>query len=316
MDQNKSLQKIDPEKSLKKLSEDSSLAKRGLRDIGIWPKIEELFEKLKLQYEAEKYLDCVSTSEEILKTDSNHFFTLCYYGRSLFYLGRYDEAIKILEICLKEEKEYYFLWSFYGDVFYKLEQYPEAVKNYDEALKFELYKVWYIANEEDANSKNVNHNIKQPGQLNSLDNYLYYLNEEQVLDEIGYFRKAQFYLSTRAGIYNAYKENDIGTKRAIEALKKVVEFNSKNWYALNQLTEALEFLAKKIIGVNNQGALTYIEDALKYAPENMNLVSIKAILLDTLGDNEQAVRLIKIAKDKDPYNTDLDFVYKKIMKIN
>lgn len=84
MDQSNSLQKIDPEKSLKKLSEDSSLAKRGLRDIGIWPKIEELFEKLKSQYGAEQYQDCTITAEEILKTNSNHFFTLCYYGRSIF----------------------------------------------------------------------------------------------------------------------------------------------------------------------------------------------------------------------------------------
>ncbi len=283
--------------------------------MSIWPKIEELFEKLKSQYEAGKYQDCINTAEDILKTDSNHFFTLCYYGRSLFHLERYVEALKILELCFKEEKAYYFLWSFYGDIFYKLEEYSEAVKNYDEALKFELYKVWYTASEETKTSNGVDHNIKQPEQLSTLDNYLYYLNDDMVQDEIGYFRKAQFYLSTRAGIYNAYKDNDVGIKKAVEALKKVIELNSKNWYAINQLIEALEFLAKKLIGNNNQEALTYINDGLKYDPDNVNLISIKAILLNTLGDNEKAIKLIDIAKEKDPDNPDLDFVYKKIHRI-
>ncbi|MCK9626830.1 MAG: tetratricopeptide repeat protein [Bacteroidales bacterium] len=315
MDQNKSLQKIDPEKSLKKLSEDSSLAKRGLRDIGIWPKIEELFEKLKSQYEAGKYQDCIITAEEILKTDSNHFFTLCYYGRSLFHLEKYEQALKVLEQCLKEEKEYYFLWSFYGDIFYKLGEFAKAVKNYDEALKFELYKVWYTANEDTISSSDTNHNIKQPEQLSTLDNYMLYLDEDKEQDEMGYFRKAQFYLSTRAGIYNAYKENGVGIKRAIEALKKTIELDPKNWYAISQLAEVSEFLAKEYIGENNQEALVYIDQALSYNPENANLLSIKAILLDSLGGNEQAKKIINKIKEQDPHNPDLDFVYKKIHKI-
>ena len=99
-------------------------------------------------------------------------------------------------------------------------------------------------------------------------------------------------------------------------MKKVVELNPKNWYALNQLTGALEFLAKKIVGDNNSGALAYIEDALKYAPNNTNLISIKAILLDALGDKEKAIKLIRIAKEKDPDNEDLDNVYQKINSLS
>lgn len=130
MDQNKALQKIDPERSLKKLSEDSSLVKRGLRDVGIWPKIEELFAKLKSQYEEGKIQECIDIAEETLKTDPNHFFTLCYYGRSLYHFERYEEALKIFDRCLEEEKEYYFLWSFRGDVYYKIKNFEAAVSDF------------------------------------------------------------------------------------------------------------------------------------------------------------------------------------------
>ena len=311
MDKDKQLQKVS-KLSLEKLSEDSKLVKRGLRDLSIWPKIEELFSKLKIAYENGQIDECMKIAEEILQTDSNHFFTLCYYGRSLYLLGRYEEALKILDQCLEEEKEYYFLWSFRGDVLYKLGQYQEAATSYDEALKCELYRVWHIAHEETTKSRSTDRNITTPQQLNILDNYLYYIEEDKTSDEIGYFRRAEFYLSTRAGIYNAYKENDIGIKRAIEALKKVTALNPKNWYALNKLTEVLEFLAKKIVGENNHEALVYVDDALKYAPDNTNLISIKAILLDALGDKEQAIKLIGIAKEKDPANDDLDNVYQKI----
>lgn len=315
MDKDKQIQKVS-KLSLEKLSEDSKLVKRGLRDLSIWPKIEELFAKLKLMYESGQIEECVKIAEEILQTDSNHFFTLCYYGRSLFLLGNYEKAMKILDRCLEEEKEYHFLWSFRGDVLYKLGKYEEAAISYDEALKCELYRVWHIAHENTTKSSDSDRNATTPEQLNVLDNYLYYIEEDKTSDEIGYFRKAEFYLSTRAGIYNAYKENDVGIKRAIEALKKVVEFNPKNWYALNQLTGALEFLAKKIVGENNNQALTYIEDALRYAPDNTNLISIKAILLDALGDKEQAIKLIRIAKEKDPTNDDLDNVYQKINNLS
>ena len=250
MDKDKQIQKI-PKLSLEKLSEDSRLVKRGLRDLSIWPKIEELFAKLKSAYENEQIDECIKIAEEILQTDSHHFFTLCYYGRSLYLLGEYEEAVEVLDQCLEEEKGYYFLWSFRGDVLYKLAQYQEAAASYDEALKCELYRVWNMAHEKTTKSGSADSNITTPQQLNVLDNYLYYIEEDNTSDEIGYFRRAEFYLSTRAGIYNAYKENDVCIKRAIEALKKVIELNPKNWYALNQLIGALEFLAKKIVGENN-----------------------------------------------------------------
>ena len=300
-----------PYYSLEKLSEDSSLVKRGLRDLSIWPKIEELFSKLKSAYENKQITECIKIAEEIFQTDSNHFFTLCYYGRSLYLLGRHEEALKILDRCLEEEKEYYFLWSFRGDVYYKMSKYLEAVNDYDKSLELELYEVWYRVK---GGERKAGHPSETPESTDSLDNHMYYFNENdnKDLDEIGFFRKAQSYLSTRAGIYNAYKENDIGIKRAIEALKQVLKSNPDNWFAKKQIIETLELLAKKKAGEQNQEALTYVDTALIYDPDNMQLMAMKAMFHHCLDDKENAIKWINKAKEKDPDNDDLDNVYKEI----
>lgn len=240
MDKDKQIIKS-PYYSLEKLSEDSSLVKRGLRDLSIWPRIEELFAKLKASFSAGKIQECIDISEEILKTDSNHFFTLCYYGRSLYLAEKYGESLKILDRCLEEEKQYYFLWSFRGDVYYKMGEYLEAIKNYDESLKLELYEFWYRAT---GNERKTGDTSKTPESADALDNHMYYFNEDDSknLDEIGYFRKAMFYLSTN---FECYQADNIGIKRGVEFLKKVIELNPSNSFARTQIAETLELLAKK-----------------------------------------------------------------------
>lgn len=309
-DKNKKLIKS-PYYSLEKLSEDSSLVKRGLRDLNVWPKIEELFEKLKELFKAGKIQECINVSEEILKTDSNHFFTLCYYGRSLYLAERYRESVKILDRCLEEEKQYYFLWSFRGDLHYKIGEYLEAIENYDESLKLEMYEIWYKATN---NERKAGFPQQSPEFANALDNQMITSFEDNNSnpDEIYFFRKAQFYLSTRAGIYNAYKENDIGKKRAIEALKEVLKLNSNNWFAKNEIVETLQSLAEGQIGTNNKEALDNINTALEYGADNTNLIVIKAILLHALGDEQSAIKWIGVAKEKYPDNDGIDSIYKKI----
>ena len=295
--------------SLDELSDDPSLEKRGLVNLSTWPKIKEHFENLKELFKAGKISEGIIVSEEILKIDSNHFFTLCYYGRFLYLVGRYEESFKIFHRCLQEEKQYYFLWSFYADALYKLGRYPEAAENYDKALKLELYKVWYIANEKNIDT---NKDFKQPPkQLSTMDNYLYYCNEGEELDETGYFRRAQYYLSTRAGIYDAYKENDIGKKRAIEALKEVLKLNPRNWFARNEIVVTLQSLAEGQIVTSREEALDNINIGLEYDKENTNLILTKAILLNR-DDKEGAIRLIDSIKKKHPDHDGVDFIYKKI----
>lgn len=136
MDKDKQIQKVS-KLSLEKLSEDSKLVKRGLRDLSIWPKIEELFAKLKTAYESGQIDECMKIAEEILQTDSNHFFTLCYYGRCLYQKSEYEKSAEYLTRCLNEEENYFFLWKFRGDCYYKMQDYEKAITDYKKSLELD-----------------------------------------------------------------------------------------------------------------------------------------------------------------------------------
>ncbi|MBU0531375.1 tetratricopeptide repeat protein [Patescibacteria group bacterium] len=156
MDQNNSLQKIDPEKSLKKLSEDSSLAKRGLRDIGIWPKIQILLKEIEKNYFDKNYTRCIELCDEVLKTEPLALLPLCYKAFSFEQLANYEEALlwydKALqtEISLEEtpsdqkfEKENKVRPKFDFEIMVgkkafsllRLERYDEAIDCLNQALK-------------------------------------------------------------------------------------------------------------------------------------------------------------------------------------
>lgn len=133
MDKNSQIQKV-PKLSLEKLSEDSKLVKRGLRDLNVWPKIEVIFNKLKEKYQAGLIDDCIKLCHEVLNTNPNHFFTLCYYGRCLYQKGDYEKATEYLTLCLDEESNYFFLWKFRGDCYYKMKDYKKAIEDYKKSL--------------------------------------------------------------------------------------------------------------------------------------------------------------------------------------
>jgi tetratricopeptide (TPR) repeat protein len=136
MDEDKQIQKIQ-KLSLEKLSEDSKLVKRGLRDLSVWPKIEELFNELKSNYEKGEIEKCIKIAEEILQTDPNHFFTLCYYGRCLYQKGNFEKSAEYLTRCLEDESNYFFLWKFRGDSYYKMGEYEKALEDYKKSLELD-----------------------------------------------------------------------------------------------------------------------------------------------------------------------------------
>ena len=133
MDEDKQIKKVS-KLSLEKLSEDSKLVKRGLRDLNVWPKIEDIFNKLKEKYQAGQIDECIKLCLEVLHTDPNHFFTLCYFGRCLYQKGEYEKSAKYLTQCLDEESNYFFLWKFRGDCYYKLKEYEKALEDYKKSL--------------------------------------------------------------------------------------------------------------------------------------------------------------------------------------
>jgi len=133
MDKDKQIQKTS-KLSLEKLSENSKLVKRGLRDLNVWPKIEDVFNKLKEKYQAGLIDECIKLCLEVLNTDPNHFFTLCYYGRCLYQKGEYEKSAEYLTQCLNKEDNYFFLWKFRGDCYYKMKEYEKAIEDYKKSI--------------------------------------------------------------------------------------------------------------------------------------------------------------------------------------
>jgi|ERR1035437_1608317 tetratricopeptide (TPR) repeat protein len=123
-----------PYYSLEKLSEDSSFVKRGLRDLSVWPKIEDIFNKLKEKYKAGLIDECIELCLEILATDPHHFLTLWYYAMCLGDKGEHEKAIEYLTRCLNEESNNFLLWLSRGDSYHKLSDYQNALNDYLKAV--------------------------------------------------------------------------------------------------------------------------------------------------------------------------------------
>ena len=102
MDKDKQIQKVD-KLSLKKLSEDSSLAKRGLRDIGIWPKVQTLLKEIEKQYFAHNYQKCIDICDEALASEPLLYVPLCFKALCLVRLEKYEEAIIWFDKALQTE---------------------------------------------------------------------------------------------------------------------------------------------------------------------------------------------------------------------
>lgn len=92
MDNNKRIQKL-LKYSLIKLNDDSSLAKRGLRDLGVWPKIQTLLKEIDTQFLTGNYQKCLDLCDEVLLSVPLNISSLPYKLYSLIQLEKYDEAL-------------------------------------------------------------------------------------------------------------------------------------------------------------------------------------------------------------------------------
>jgi tetratricopeptide (TPR) repeat protein len=285
MNNNKQIQKIS-KLSLEKLSEDSKLVKKGLRDLNVWPKIEELFNKLRKLYEVGEIQECITIAEEILKTDSYHFFTLCYYGRSLYLAERYEEALKIFNRCL-EEKEYYFLWLFRGDCYYRLSEYKKAKEDYEKSGTELLITSLYSGNEEVLSAPQVADVPKVLTDLESTKDITHFLvsgkniNIEELIkktDEMVLFKYAVFLLFEN--VPPAYENNNGEELVPVKLLSTLLEKNPKNKYAKNLLIKYFKILIVKQIRLKDlKKQLEYINLALLYFPNDKELFSEELLKL-------------------------------------
>ncbi|PJA02092.1 hypothetical protein COX73_02570 [bacterium (Candidatus Gribaldobacteria) CG_4_10_14_0_2_um_filter_36_18] len=216
MDKDKQIQKVS-KLSLEKLSEDSKLIKRGLRDLSIWPKIEELFNKLKEGYQAGDIDECIKLCLEVFETDPNHFFTLCYYGRCLYQKDEFEKSVEYLTHCLEEESNYFFLWKFRGDCYYKMKEYEKALEDYKKS--FALDSTNGAALDNMAQCSFLLGDFK--GAHDYIDQAIQVENES----DMPMIRKAQFF---------EYQER---IDEALEQYKKTLEDFPHSEYARNKIVE-------------------------------------------------------------------------------
>lgn len=134
MDNDKQIQKIEKQ-SLEKLSENSKLAKRGLRDLGIWPKIKTLLEEIETQYFNHNYQKCINLCDEVLATEPFHFPSLYYKAYCLSWVEDYNEALVWVDKVLQLEPDFERMFPYKGNCLVKIEKYNEAMAWFDRALK-------------------------------------------------------------------------------------------------------------------------------------------------------------------------------------
>lgn len=217
MDKDKQIQKVS-KLSLEKLSEDSKLVKRGLRDLNVWPKIEDIFNELKEKYQAGLIDECIKLCLEVLNTDPNHFFTLCYYGRCLYQKGEYEKSAEYLTKCLDEENNYFFLWKFRGDCYYKMKAYEKAIEDYKKSLVLDSTNA--------ATLDDIAQCLFLLGDFQSAYDYIDQAIQIEAESDMPMIRKAQFF------------EAQQQQAKALEQYKKTLEDFPHSEYARNKIALA------------------------------------------------------------------------------
>ncbi len=185
--------------------------------MSIWPKIEELFNKLKESYQAGDIDKCIKLCLEVFETDPNHFFTLCYYGRCLYQKGEFEKSAEYLTRCLEDESNYFFLWKFRGDCYYKMKEYEKALEDYRKPLALDPTN--------GATLDDIAQCLFLLGDFNTAHDYIDQAIQMENESDMPMIRKAQFF---------EYQEK---TTEAIEQYEKTLNKFPNSEYAKKKILE-------------------------------------------------------------------------------
>jgi len=288
MDKDKQIQKVS-KLSLEKLSEDSKLIKRGLRDLSIWPKIEDVFNKLKEKYQADEIDECIKLCLEILETNPNHFLTLSYYGCCLKRKGEYDKAISTFNRALEIDPNYYVVYYSRGVSYHYKGEYNKAIFDYSKALEIET------------NDPDIYNNrgaaYYQKGEYDkAISDYSKAL---EIDSNYNYF----FLWKFRGDSY--YKMGEY--EKALEDYKKSFALDSTNGAALDDMAQCSFLLG------DFKGAYDYIDQAIQVENESDMPMIRKAQFFEYQKRISEAVEQYKKTLNKFPNS---EYAKKKIVELS
>ena len=99
--------------------------------------MDEELEKIRKEYENENYSDCLLFSDNLLKTNRDHFEALSYKASSQMHLGLYGEAVNTFSKCLSKDATKFYIWVLRGDAYEKMGEARKAFDDYWHSLQLE-----------------------------------------------------------------------------------------------------------------------------------------------------------------------------------
>lgn len=96
-----------------------------------------MMEKIKELYNQEKYSECISMADDVLKNQDNDIDALSYKAGSLSHLGNYNEAVEVFSKCIELDKNRFYLWVLRGDAYEELKDYRKAFDDYWRSIQLE-----------------------------------------------------------------------------------------------------------------------------------------------------------------------------------
>lgn len=136
-----------PYYELEKLTKDSAFVKRGLRDLSIWPKIEDLYKQVQEKYNADSINECIGLCLEILDIEPHHLGTLFFYGMCLYKKAEYEKAIIYFTQVIDGAGDLRILVSRYrGACYFETGNYQRAFEDYKAFLPLpeKKNKAWVL----------------------------------------------------------------------------------------------------------------------------------------------------------------------------